>query len=260
MDKIEQKILNTIDAHREEIIKIGRDIWEHAECGYKEVRTSRLFQDHMKKLGLSVENGLAIPGAKAYLKGSKKEPVTVALVGELDALPIPDSPSANPETGAAHCCGHNAQMAALMGSAFALCDPEIKEALDGEVVFFAVPAEEFVEVEFKNQLMKDGKIRYGGGKSELIRIGAFDDIDVAVGHHATMDADIQVINNTNNGFLNKIVHFYGVSSHAADAPYKGVDALNAATLATRLLICSRKATETRIPSVFTALFQEAVLP
>ena len=122
-------------------------------------------------------------------------------------------------------------MAALMGSAFALCDPEIKEALDGEVVFFAVPAEEFVEIEFKNQLMKDGKIRYGGGKSELIRIGAFDDIDVAVGHHATMDADIQVINNTNNGFLNKIVHFYGVSSHAADAPYKGVDALNAATLA-----------------------------
>ena len=231
MDKIEQKILNTIDAHREEIIKIGRDIWEHAECGYKEVRTSRLFQDHMKKLGLSVENGLAITGAKAYLKGSKKEPVTVALVGELDALPIPDSPFANPETGAAHCCGHNAQMAALMGSAFALCDPEIKEALDGEVVFFAVPAEEFVEIEFKNQLMKDGKIRYGGGKSELIRIGAFDDIDVAVGHHATMDADIQVINNTNNGFLNKIVHFYGVSSHAADAPYKGVDALNAATLA-----------------------------
>ena len=96
MDKIEQKILNTIDAHREEIIKIGRDIWEHAECGYKEVRTSRLFQDHMKKLGLSVENGLAITGAKAYLKGSKKEPVTVALVGELDALPIPDSPFANP--------------------------------------------------------------------------------------------------------------------------------------------------------------------
>lgn len=79
--------------------------------------------------------------------------------------------------------------------------------------------------------MKDGKIRYGGGKSELIRIGAFDDIDVAVGHHATVDTDIQVINNTNNGFLNKIVHFYGVSSHAADAPYKGVDALNAATLA-----------------------------
>ena len=66
MDKIEEKILNTIDAHREEIIKIGRDIWEHAECGYKEVRTSRLFQDHMKKLGLSVENGLAITGAKAY--------------------------------------------------------------------------------------------------------------------------------------------------------------------------------------------------
>ena len=231
MYKIEQKILNAIDAHKDEIIQIGRDIWEHAECGYKEVRTSKLFQDHMKKLGLSVENDLAITGAKAYLKGNKRESVTVALLGELDALPIPDSPSANPETGAAHCCGHNAQMAALIGSAFALCDPEVKAALDGEVVFFAVPAEEFVEIEFKNQLMKEGKIRYGGGKSELIRIGAFDDIDVAVGHHATMNADVQVMNNPSNGFLSKIVHFHGVSSHAAESPYKGVDALNAATLA-----------------------------
>ncbi len=231
MDKIEQKILNAIDAHREEIIQIGRDIWGHAECGYKEVRTSKLFQDHMKKMGLSVENDLAITGAKAYLKGTGKEPVTVALIGELDALPIPDSPSANPETGAAHCCGHNAQMAAMIGSAFALCDPEVKEALDGEVVFFAVPAEEFVEIEFRNQLIQEGKIGYGGGKSELIRIGAFDDIDVAVGHHATPDADMLIMNNTSNGFLSKVVHFYGVPSHAAGAPHKGVDALNAATLA-----------------------------
>ena len=240
MDKIEQKILNTIDAHREEIIKIGRDIWEHAECGYKEVRTSRLFQDHMKKLGLSVENGLAITGAKAYLKGSKKEPVTVALVGELDALPIPDSPFANPETGAAHCCGHNAQMAALMGSAFALCDPEIKEALDGEVVFFAVPAEEFVEIEFKNQLMKDGKIRYGGGKSELIRIGAFDDIDLCITHHIAPGDDIIVGSGTGNGFVSKVIRCLGKAAHAAGTPEQGVNALSAASLGLQALGLNRE--------------------
>lgn len=61
-----------------------------------------------------------------------------------------DSPYAGRETGAAHCCGHNAQMAGMMGALYALCDARVQEAMDGNVVFFAVPAEEFVEMEFKH--------------------------------------------------------------------------------------------------------------
>lgn len=231
MDSIEKKIIQSIEEHREEIIAIGRDIFEHAELGYKEFCTSEIFCKYMEKFGIETEKNLAITGAKGYLGGKDKDGITVALIGELDALPIKDSPYTNPETGAAHCCGHNAQMAAMMGALYGLCGREVQDAMDGRLVFFAVPAEEFVEVEFKNELMNQGKIRYGGGKSELIRLGAFDDIDIAVGHHVTSDADIKVMNNASTGFVNKMVRFKGKASHAADAPFLGVDALNAATLA-----------------------------
>lgn len=231
MDSIERKIIQSIEEHREEIIATGRDIFAHAELGYKEFRTSEIFRRHMEKFGIETEKDLAITGAKGYLGGKDQTGLTVALIGELDALPIGDSPYANPETGAAHCCGHNAQMAAMMGALYGLCGQEVQDAMDGRLVFFAVPAEEFVEIEFKNGLMNQGKIRYGGGKSELIRLGAFDDIDIAVGHHVTPDADIRVMNSASTGFVNKMVRFNGKAAHAADAPHCGVDALNAAALA-----------------------------
>ena len=68
MDPIEQKIIQLIEEHREDIIQIGRSIWEYPELGYKEFRTSKLFTEFMEKFGLPVERGLAITGAKAYLK------------------------------------------------------------------------------------------------------------------------------------------------------------------------------------------------
>ena len=164
MNSTEQRIIQLIEEHKEEIIQIGRSIWQHPELGYKEFRTSRLFCDFVKKFGLESEQNLAITGAKAYLKDKKEGDITVSLIGEMDALPMADSPHANPETGAAHCCGHNAQMAGMMGALFALADPQVREAMDGNVVFFAVPSEEYVEMEFQHGLMQEGKIRYGGGK------------------------------------------------------------------------------------------------
>lgn len=235
MDKIEEKIIANIDAHREEIIALGRDIFAHAELGYKEFRTSEVFCKHMAGFGINVEKNLAITGAKGYLKEKGSSGPTVALVGELDALPIKDSLYTNKKTGASHACGHNAQMAAMMGSVYGLWDDEVKAAIEGNVAFFAVPAEEFVEVEFRNQLKEEGKIHYGGGKCELIRVGAFDDIDIVVGHHVVANGDLCIANNRSNGFVNKIIRFKGKASHAAGAPSKGIDALNAASLAIQAL-------------------------
>ena len=89
--------------------------------------------------------------------------------GELDALLVPDHPRANPETGAAHACGHNAQIAGLIGAATALTDPNILRELSGSIVLMAVPAEEYVEVEYRHRLVKDGQLEFLGGKPELIR-------------------------------------------------------------------------------------------
>ena len=116
-----------------------------------------------------MQEGLAITGAKGYLNREKKDNFSLALIGELDALRIPQHAHANPETQAAHCCGHHTQLAGVIGAAIALSDKEVAAALDGQAVFFAVPAEEYGEVEFKNSLKAEGKIKYGGGKCELIR-------------------------------------------------------------------------------------------
>ncbi len=239
MDKIEQRILEIIDNNSDKIKEIGRHIFCNAEMGYKEFKTAKLFSDEMKKLGLTTKENLAITGVKSYLKDTKED-ITISVMGELDALPIPNHPDANKETGASHCCGHNAQMAGVIGAALALTDPEVKASLDGNIVFFATPAEEFVDIEFKKSLMQEGKIKYGGGKAELIRLGELDDIDVTIGHHTMTQLEVALCNNSTNGFVNKMVKFKGVQSHAAGYPHKGVDAFAAFNVATTALDAQRE--------------------
>lgn len=239
MDRIEEKIIQIIDANRDKIIAAGRDVWCHAELGYKEVRTAKVFEEAMKDNALT-ETGLALTGVKSYLKPKTEGEVRVALMGELDALPISNHKDTNPETGASHCCGHNAQIVGVIGACMALQDEEVKEALDGNVVFMGVPAEEFVEIEYRSSLMEEGKIKYGGGKCELIRIGALDDIDITVGHHTDTDSDVAVANGSSNGFVNKMITFHGRSSHAAGSPEKGVDAYSAMSVALHAIDVQRE--------------------
>jgi len=239
IDKIQQKIIDIIDENREEIIHFARDIYDHGELGYKEFKTAEKFAAFLKKLKVRVEEGLAITGVKGYLNEEKKKDISLALIGELDALRIPNHCHANPETDAAHCCGHHCQLAGVIGAAIALTDEEVAASLDGQVVFYAVPSEEYGEIEFKNRLKEEGKIRYGGGKSELIRIGAFDDIDVSVAHHTGLDP-IAVGGGTGNGFVSKVIRYNGKAAHAAGSPHLGINALNAASIGLSALAYHRE--------------------
>ncbi|SBV93163.1 conserved hypothetical protein [uncultured Eubacteriales bacterium] len=231
MDKTEERILQIIDSRRDDIIAFARDIYTHAELGYKETRTARRFEEQLRALGLpEIQTGLAVTGVKGYLKEpARAEGPALALIGELDALRIPNHKCANPDTQSAHCCGHHAQLAGVVGAAYALTDSGVSETLTGNVVFFAVPAEEYGEIEFKNSLREQGVIRYGGGKCELIRIGAFDDVDLSVVHHSS-NAGISVGTGSSNGFVSKTIHIKGRAAHAAGAPHLGINALNAAAL------------------------------
>ncbi|HWQ43596.1 MAG TPA: amidohydrolase [Desulfosporosinus sp.] len=238
MDKIEERIVELIEKNREKIIAFGRDIYDHAELGYKEFRTAAKFAQVLRELPVQVNEGLAITGVKGYLKGQRQD-ISLALIGELDALRIPTHPHANPETNAAHSCGHNAQLTGVVGAALALSDPEVAAALAGEVIFFAVPSEEYGEIEFKNKLKAEGKIRYGGGKAELIRIGAFDDISLSIVHHSGAEG-ISIGSGSSNGFVSKVIRYIGREAHAAAAPEKGINALNAASLGLSALAFQRE--------------------
>ena len=115
----------------------------------------------------------------------------------------------------------------------ALTDTQAMQELAGRVVLFAVPAEEFVELEYRARLRAAGQIEFLGGKPELIRLGEFDDVDMAMMVHSTANTPgrrIRVGGST-NGFLAKTVRFAGRPSHAGARPDLGVNALNAAALA-----------------------------
>lgn len=239
MNEIERKIVQRIDANRDVILGFANDIYNHAELGYKEVRTAEKFAEVMRSLRLPMQEGLAITGVKAYLNQEKADRISLALLGELDALRIPQHAHANSETQAAHCCGHHAQLAGVMGAALALADAEIAEALDGQVVFFATPAEEYGEVEYKKALMDEGKIVYGGGKCELLRQGAFDDVDLCLAHHITSEG-LAVGTGSGNGFVSKVIHIKGKAAHAGACPEEGINALSAASLGLQALAMNRE--------------------
>ena len=239
MDAIEKRIISLIDEHQDEIIRIGRDIFDHAEMGFREYQTAQKVKEYFRKYGISYSENLAITGVKGLLTGEDNGP-TVAVISEMDALPIPTHPNVNPETGAAHCCGHNAQVAGMLGALMALTDPAVKSSLTGRVAFMAVPSEEYVDIAFKDGLIEQGLIEFGGGKQELIRIGAFEDIDIALGHHTKVDHGVMLYNSSMNGFVNKQVRFFGRSVHASSEPENGVDALNALTLAMHALEMQRE--------------------
>lgn len=86
LDETEKRIVDLIEANRDEIIAFARDMYTHAELGYKEFKTAEKFTRLMKKLNLPVKEHLAVTGVKAYLNEEKKDNVSLALIGELDTL------------------------------------------------------------------------------------------------------------------------------------------------------------------------------
>ncbi|RLM49015.1 amidohydrolase, partial [Halorubrum sp. Atlit-28R] len=136
---LKARVCDAIDDRADEIIDFAKDVQAEPELGYKEVKTTEKVVSLFEDLDLDVETELAITGARARAGSGD---FVAAVLGELDALVNPDHPMADPETGAVHACGHNAQLANLVGTAFGLVGSGVVDDLDGAVEFVAVPAEE----------------------------------------------------------------------------------------------------------------------
>ena len=154
------------------------------------------------------------------------------MLGELDALVVAGHPEADAETGAAHACGHNAQIAGLLGAAMGLVDAKVSEHLAGRVAFFAVPAEEYGDIAWRVEQRREGTLEFLGGKPELLRLGHFDDVQLAMMIHTTSRSEDGKagVPTSNNGCIVKTVRYAGKAAHAGGAPHLGVNALYAATI------------------------------
>src|SRR5213593_1893894 len=230
-DEVKRAVCETIDGQAQRIIGLGDTIRRSPELGFKEFKTARLVEETLKELGLSPRAGLALTGVRAEGRGAKDGP-TFALLGELDGLVVAGHPVADPQTGAAHACGHNAQIAGLVGAAMGLVGARAFDHLAGRVVFFAVPAEEYGDVEWRVQQSRAGKLEFLGGKPELLRLGHFDDVDLAMMIHTTSQPEMRkaAVSASNNGCIVKTVRYIGRASHAGGAPHLGVNALYAANI------------------------------
>ena len=232
-DELRRRVYEAIDRRAEEIVGLGERIASHAEMGFKEVKTARLVRETLEGLGLEARTGLAMTGVRADARGRGGEGPTFALIGELDGLRVTGHPKADPETGAAHACGHNAQVAGMLGAAMGLLDAKAFDHLAGRIAFFAVPAEEGGDIEWRQGQIQAGTLEFPCGKQELIRLGHFDDVDLAMMIHTNWRREDGKagVPASNNGRVGKTARFIGRASHAGGAPHLGINALYAAQVA-----------------------------
>ncbi len=149
-----QDLATTVDqkvrALEPKIIAWRRDIHQNPELSNREVRTSKLVADQLRKLGIEVKTGVAKTGVVGLLKGGKPGPV-VALRADMDALPVTEESDLpfkstikteylGQPVGVMHACGHDAHVAILLGVAEALAG--VRDQIPGTVKFIFQPAEE----------------------------------------------------------------------------------------------------------------------
>ncbi len=238
--ELKKLVLDEIDKNKDKIIEAGRSIYETPELGYKEVKSTKTASDFLKSLGVEVVDNIAVTGCMTSLNKDKDGP-KIAVMGELDSVVCPDHKDAN-ELGNIHCCGHNIQVAGMLGCAVGIINSGVLEHLDGKIDFMAVPSEECIDLEFRKGLQEKNEIKYVGGKQELLYRGTLDGVDMAMQFHALNFEDGKncVVKSYTNGFISKHATFLGVASHAGIAPHEGVNALNMATLATNNINAQRE--------------------
>lgn len=207
--------LDWIEGNKERIIEISDAIWEYAEVGLQEYKSSALLADELEKAGFSVERGVAgMPTAFVASYGSGK-PV-LGILGEYDALPGLSQKAISrqepvKEGAPGHGCGHNIYGTSGMAAAIAVKAAMEKEKLPGTIKFFGCPAEETLV-----------------GKVFMVRDGVFDGLDAAICHHPGM---MNVSNLKSSNAMNSVkFHFYGKAAHAAGSPTDGRGATDAIEL------------------------------
>lgn len=240
--ELKARALARIDAHRVLIVDLVERIYREPETGFNEYQTAAAVRAALDGLGVPYQDGIARTGIKGELRGGAGPGPAVAVMGELDALIVPDHLDAHPERKTAHACGHNAQIGSMLGTVIGLQAEGVLDALAGRVIPLAVPAEECIEIEERLALKAAGELEFITGKAEWIKLGAFDDVDMAMIVHTASHGPEEGrfgITFSNNGAIIKQVQFLGRAAHAGGAPHRGINALAAATLALQAIDAQR---------------------
>ena len=205
IEQLKELARRIADENAADFQNVNQTIYDFAELGNQEYKSTAFLAEKLKELGFSVQlpyAGIDTAIRAEYGRGKPK----IAFMAEYDALPG-YGPDKN-QNG--HACGHNFIAANCYGACAVLA--KMKEHFDGTIVFIGAPAEETT-----------------GGKVDLVKAGAFDDIDAVIQIHIK-GGEITELGNTTLAIDSVEFSFEGVAAHAAAFPERGVNALDAAYL------------------------------
>ena len=236
------------------VVAWRRDIHQNPELGNREFRTAKLVADHLRSLGIEVQEKVAHTGVVGILRGGKPGPV-VLLRADMDGLPVTERvnlPFASKakgnyngqEVGVMHACGHDTHVAILMGVAELMAG--MKKDIPGTIKFMFQPAEEGPPAGEK------------GGAELMVAEGILDNpkVDVGFALHISSDLEVGHISYTPGGTFASSDDFRmvvkGKQTHGA-SPWTGVDpVVTSAHIITQLqTIVSRNMEITENPAVVT---------
>ncbi len=201
---------------------ISDAIWNFAELGMQEFKSSAILIRTLEEEGFNVEKGVAgMPTCFVASWGSGK-PV-IGILGEFDALPMLSQKALSPvkiplvDGAPGHGCGHNMMGTAGIAAAIAVKKSMEQNNIPGTIKFFGSPAEETVI-----------------SRPYMVREGVFKDVDAVIDNHASTDLTTSYGVN-GNAMISAVFSFKGKTAHAAGAPWAaksaldGVELMNVAT-------------------------------
>ncbi|HUW44458.1 MAG TPA: M20 family metallopeptidase [Dehalococcoidia bacterium] len=197
IENLKLKIKDSVELQRQQLIQLSLNIHDNPELGFEEEKASAWLTSYLEDSGFHVEQGiasLATAFRATYGQGSPR----IALLAEYDALP---------KIG--HGCGHNIIATSALGAAVA--SKSIIAQSGGSIVVLGTPGEEVF-----------------GGKIDMVKAGAFKEIDVAMIVHPDV-RNMVTIQALSCSSLE--VEFFGRPAHAAAQPHRGINALEAMILA-----------------------------
>jgi len=211
----QQTAMKEIASRVEQLKRVNRQIWEFAEVGLEEQRSSGLLVEQLRAGGFQVRVGLAdMPTAFVASYGSG-QPV-IGILAEFDALPELSqkvSPTREPvdEGKAGHGCGHCGLGTGSLGAALAVKAAMEQHRIPGTLKLYGTPAEETTI-----------------GKVYMLLDGAFDGLDVCLHWHPSTRNDVW--NGGSKALVSAKFTFQGVAAHASGSPDQGRSALDAVEL------------------------------
>jgi len=211
----QKSAISEVDKMSDDLIKVKKSLWEFAEVGLEEKRSSQLLMDRLERAGFALKRGLADMPTSFVASYGQGEPV-IAILAEYDALPgmsQKNSSRRDPVVigGAGHACGHDGLGTGALGAALALRMVMEQYQIAGTIRLYGTPAEETLI-----------------GKVYLVLAGEFEDVDACLHWHPA--SKNEAWSGSSKALISSRFTFRGTAAHASGSPENGRSALDAVEL------------------------------